>query len=120
MWPCGPCRLIPGQERSIHHHQDIGVGRCFDLGGGGGQNFNIINTGLGAEVSLCVKVPNFKPWGGGGGGESPSLPPASYAYARVHYIFLKYIIYVNFMTFTSGLSGGMQSICYPTFQDASY
>ena len=28
-----PCRLMPGQERSIHHHQDIGVGRCFDLGG---------------------------------------------------------------------------------------
>ena len=32
---CGPCRLMPEQERSIHHHQDIGVGRCFDLGGGG-------------------------------------------------------------------------------------
>ena len=36
MWPCEPCQLMPGQERSIHHHQDIGVGRCFDLGGGGG------------------------------------------------------------------------------------
>ena len=44
MWPCGPCRLMPGQERSIHHHQDIGVGRCFDLGGGGAKFY----TGLGA------------------------------------------------------------------------
>ena len=35
---------MPGQERSIHHHQDIGVGRCFDLGEGGGGD--IINTGL--------------------------------------------------------------------------
>ena len=39
----GPCRLMPGQERSIHHHQDIGVGRCFDLGGGAK-----FYTGLGA------------------------------------------------------------------------
>ena len=47
MWPCGPCRLMPGQERSIHHHQDIGVGRCFDLGGGGGGGAKFY-TGLGA------------------------------------------------------------------------
>ena len=48
------CGLVamPGEEIIfIQHHQDIAVGRCFDLGrGGGGATFlfKILNTGLGA------------------------------------------------------------------------